>query len=174
MKRKRLSAMMSVILVFCMAMSVSASAVGIGGDSTTISPNAHDVEVKRELVRTQTLVKQPIGYAKGQLSNGTVFLSPGGFYWQDGGLGNSVNLNLSVGWGVVSASVSVGSTSTGGVTGYFAEAPVNKACKLYIYKDLTCNRYANYERLSSNSEWKFTGYDTTVIPTKIYLEVRPV
>lgn len=172
MKRKHLSVMLSFLLVFSMAMSVSASAVGIEHDPTTISPNAHDVEAKRELVNTQTLVKQPIGYAKGQPANGTVFYSPGGFYWSDGGLGTNVNLNLTVGWGVVSANVSVGSTD--GTSGTYISAPLNKPCKLFIYKDLTCKRYANYERLIGTTTWRFTGYDNVVTPTRSYLEVRNV
>ena len=73
MKRKLLSVILSFLFVFSMAISVSASADGIEDGSTTISPRAHDVEAKRELVNTQTLVKHPIGYAKGQPSNGTVF-----------------------------------------------------------------------------------------------------
>lgn len=93
MKRKLLSVILSFLFVFSMAISVSASADGIEDGSTTISPRAHDVEAKRELVNTQTLVKHPIGYAKGQPSNGTVFPSyGGGFYWVDGGFGNSVTL----------------------------------------------------------------------------------
>lgn len=88
MKRKLLSVILSFLFVFSMAISVSASADGIEDGSTTISPRAHDVEAKRELVNTQTLVKHPIGYAKGQPSNGTVFPSyGGGFYWVDGGVG---------------------------------------------------------------------------------------
>lgn len=77
MKRKLLSVILSFLFVFSMAISVSASADGIEDGSTTISPRAHDVEAKRELVNTQTLVKHPIGYAKGQPSNGTVFPSYG-------------------------------------------------------------------------------------------------
>ena len=172
MKRKFLYATLSLLLVFSMAMSVSASAVGNGSDPTTVSPAAHDVEGKRELVNTQTLVKYPIGYAKGQPSNGTVFYSSGGFFWSDGGFGNSVSLSLSLGWGPVSASVSVG--STGGVTGYFIDAPVNKPCKLFIYKDLTCKRYANYERVIGTTTWRFTGYDTVVTPTRTHYEVKLV
>ncbi len=173
MKRKLLSAILSLLLVFSMAMSVSASAVGIEDNSTTISPYAHDVEAKRELVNAKTLVKHPIGYAKGQPANGTVFSSPGGFYWSDGGFGNSVTLNLSLGWGPVSANVSVG--STGGTTGKFISSPyVNKPCKLFIYKDLSCKRYANYERLIGTTTWKFVGYDNVVTPTREYLEVKLV
>lgn len=150
MKRKLLSVILSFLFVFSMAISVSASADGIEDGSTTISPRAHDVEAKRELVNTQTLVKHPIGYAKGQPSNGTVFPSyGGGFYWVDGGFGNSVTLNLNLGWGPISTSVSVG--STGGTAGYFVSAPVNKPCKLFVYRDLTCKRYANYERLIGTS-----------------------
>lgn len=105
MKRKLLSVILSFLFVFSMAISVSASADGIEDGSTTISPRAHDVEAKRELVNTQTLVKHPIGYAKGQPSNGTVFPSyGGGFYWVDGGFGNSVTLNLNLGWGPISTS----------------------------------------------------------------------
>lgn len=56
MKRKLLSVILSFLFVFSMAISVSASADGIEDGSTTISPRAHDVEAKRELVNTQTLV----------------------------------------------------------------------------------------------------------------------
>ena len=173
MKRKLLSVILSFLFVFSMAISVSASADGIEDGSTTISPRAHDVEANRELVNTQTLVKHPIGYAKGQPSNGTVFPSyGGGFYWVDGGFGNSVTLNLNLGWGPISTSVSVG--STGGTAGYFVGAPVNKPCKLFVYRDLTCKRYANYERLIGTSKWWFKGYNTVVTPTRNYFEVRLV
>ena len=173
MKRKLLSVILSFLFDFSMARSVSATADGIEDGSTTISPRAHDVEAKRELVNTQTLVKHPIGYAKGQPSNGTVFPSyGGGFYWVDGGFGNSVTLNLNLGWGPISTSVSVG--STGGTAGYFVSAPVNKPCKLFVYRDLTCKRYANYERLIGTSKWWFKGYNTVVTPTRNYFEVRLV
>lgn len=172
MKRKFMLMMLALLLTFSMVMSVSASAVETEYNPTTTSPRAHDVEGKRELVGTETYIKKPIGYAKGQPANGTVFSSPGGFFWVDGGFGNSVSLNLSLSWGIVSANISVG--STGGTSGYFISAPVNKPCKLFIYKDLTCKRYANYERLIGTSTWRLTGYDTVVTPTRTYFEVRVV
>lgn len=89
-----------------------------------------------------------------------------------GGFGNSVTLNLNLGWGPISTSVSVG--STGGTAGYFVSAPVNKPCKLFVYRDLTCKRYANYERLIGTSKWWFKGYNTVVTPTRNYFEVRLV
>lgn len=74
MKRKLLSVILSFLFVFSMAISVSASADGIEDGSTTISPRAHDVEAKRELVNTQTLVKHPLVTLRDNLLMAQYFL----------------------------------------------------------------------------------------------------
>lgn len=74
MKRKLLSVILSFLFVFSMAISVSASADGIEDGSTTISPRAHDVEAKRELVNTQTLVNTPLVTLRDNLLMAQYFL----------------------------------------------------------------------------------------------------
>lgn len=169
MKKRLLSFIFFVILLLSMALPAFALNPDNGPDIA--SPNAHDMEYKRELVCPPELVEDmEIGFASGQPANGTVFASPGGFYWKDGGLFNSVDVNFSVSWGIVSASISVGST---GGTGEYISAPTNTRCKLFIKKDIEVARYANYERMrGSTGAWTFTGYEDVVTVVGYELEVR--
>lgn len=168
MKKRILSFIFSIFLL--LSMMVPAFALNAGDGSDVVRPTAHDVEYKRTLVSSESIDETPIGFASGQPANGTIFTSPGGFFWNDGGLFNSVDISFSVSWGIVSASVSVGSTGT---TGESISAPTNTRCKLFIYKEFTVDRYANYERVrGSTGAWTFTGYEDIVTTTGHRLEVR--
>lgn len=167
MKKRYLATVFAVLLLFSTILSPSAA--GIDNSPDVVSPTAHDVEYKRELVGEPKLFeKHPIGFASGQPANGTVFTSPGGFYWSDGGLLNSVDVSLGASWGIFS--ISVGSV---GGTGRYIDAPTNTRCKLFIYKDIVCEKYANYERLrGSTGEWTFTGYENVAYVITEHLEIR--
>lgn len=78
------------------------------------------------------VTKKGIGYAGNQKSGGTVFTSPGGFYWQDGGYKTSVSFSSNFGYDPVSTSFDV-SRGSQQKTGVWISSPyVNKPCKLYI------------------------------------------
>lgn len=135
-----------------------------------VSPKAHDMEYKSELVDTQTALKVYIGPAGGQPANGSVLPAGSHIVWNDGGYDTSVSISIS--WGAFSVSVSPG--HVGGNTGYSIPALANRACKLYVYKDITTYKYAEYERLIGTSTWRFTGYRYGHAATRNYLEVRAV
>jgi hypothetical protein len=182
MKRK----LISLVLVLVMSMSLSAPA--LASDATMpigttveipiyeplatdqISPMAHDMEYKSELVGTITKTKVSIGPAGGQPANGSVLPAGSSFIWNDGGYDTSVSISIT--WGVFSVSVSPG--HIGDSTGCSVPALANKACKLYVYKDITTYKYAEYERLIGTSTWRLTGYRYGHAATKLYLEVKAV
>ena len=166
MKKRMLLKRMLLSIVMCLTMALGLVMPAWAADDM-VSPAAHDMEYKTELVSSQSLPKQEIGFAKGQNANGTTFSSSGGFYWTDGG--NLVDVSLSVSWGVASVSISAGSV---GGTGMFITAPANTPCKLFIYKDLVVKRYKEYERLSGTATWNFIGYKTGVEEVGTHLEVR--
>lgn len=130
---------------------------------------AGDTEYKRELVETKSFTKKYIGIAGNQPSGGTVFKSAGGFYWSDGG--NIVNVSFALAAGPVSIGISAGKS---GSSGTYISAPVNVACKLHIYKDVTVRKYALYRKTVGSSTWILDSYDYGAETTRNYLDVRPV
>lgn len=172
--RKSSKRIATLLMAVCMMFSLLcpiASAAGDDDDTGTVSPMAHDVEYKRDRIGSETDYDVYAGPANGQPVNGTIFTSPGGFHWSDGGLFNSVTVSFGVSFGRFSTSVSVG--SVGGTTGKLISAPTGVRCKLYVYRDITCTRYANYERMrGSTGPWTFTGYDDVITVTGERLEVR--
>lgn len=131
---------------------------------------AGDVEYKRVLEETKSFTRKYIGPAGGQPSNGTVFETGGGFYWNDGG--NNVSVSFGLSTGPVSLSVSVG--KVGGTTGIYAAAPTNKACKLQIYKDITVYKYALYKRPAGSTSWTLDTYQYGQEATRVYPVVELV
>lgn len=140
------------------------------------SPRMDEVVEKWEKVSTKTVTKKGIGYAANQKANGTVFSSPGGFYWQDGGNDVYVGISLNFGAGLTSFSLAVspGKTATTGV--WISSPYVNQACKLYIYKDLEITQYKVYRKnkYAPDSAYQFVGYQYTKVDTKDYLTVLKV
>lgn len=125
-------------------------------------------------VSTQKVVKKAIGYAGNQKSGGTVFSSTGGFYWQDGGYNTSVDVSVSFGYGPVSLGLSIprGSSQT---TGQWITSPyINRACKLYIHKDIEITAYAVYTKPKYSGNWTFSRYQYVPVETRDYLSVRAV
>lgn len=166
MRKRAFSAIFAILLVWSIALPAAAAYV-----PDEISPHAHDVEYKSELVSSSSWIKYPVGFAGGQPKNGTVFTNSGGFFWTDGG--NNVSVDLTVSWGIVSANISSGSVASTGSTSQWTSAPTNTPCKLFIYKDIRCDRYAQYERLrGSTGPWNLVGYDEDVYTERVYLEVR--
>lgn len=163
--KKYLSVFLAVLVVFSTILAPAAEAISLSSDIVT--PAAHDVEYRRDLVNESNPTEYAIGFANGQPSNGTTFTSEGGFYWTDGGLFNSVEVNLGASWGIFS--ISAGSV---GGTGDYISAPKGVPCKLFVYKTIICRKYANYERLRGATDWTFTGYETVTEITNHRLEVR--
>ena len=130
---------------------------------------AGDTEYKRELVETKTFTKKYIGVAGNQPSGGTVFNSAGGFYWSDGG--NIINVSFALSAGPVSIGISAGKS---GSSGTYISAPVNTACKLHVYKDVTVRKYALYKKTVGSSTWTLDSYDYGAETTRNHLEVRAV
>lgn len=130
---------------------------------------AGDIEYKREVVETKNFTKKYIGVAGNQPSGGTVFSSPGGFYWSDGG--NIVNVSFALSAGPVSIGISAGKT---GSSGTYISAPVNTACKLHVYRDVTVRKYALYKRTVGSNTWTLDSYSYGAETTRNYLEVRAV
>lgn len=120
------------------------------------------------------ITRKGIGYAGNQKPDGTVFESPGGFYWQDGGYETSVSFSLSFGYGPVSMSFDI-SRGSKQATGEWISSPyVNKPCKLYIYKDIEVTAYAVYKKPKYSGNWTFSGYQYVPVETRDYLSVRAV
>lgn len=155
----RIIRLTAVAICAIMALTMVAVAANV---SDGVSPNAHDVEYKRELVNREKFLKVPIGKAGGQPRSGWYFTQPTWITWSDGG--NKVDVSLSVSWGVVNASISAGkASSSGSVVSVSMEAPMNQYCYLYIHRDIVCERYANYERLrGSTGAWRLVDYDEVV------------
>lgn len=125
-------------------------------------------------VGRQKFIEKPIGYAGNQKSGGTVFRSPGGFYWQDGGYEASVDFSLSLGYGPVSVSMNI-SRGSSQSTGQWISSPyVNRACKLYIHKDVEITAYAVYTKPKYSGSWTFSRYQYVSVDTRDYLSVRAV
>ncbi|MDR2830534.1 MAG: hypothetical protein LBB45_05840 [Methanobrevibacter sp.] len=128
-------------------------------------------EYKLEKVGSQTATKVRIGYAANQPKNGTVFASTGGFYWSDGG--NEVSISISIGYGIFSLSVSPGKPAS---SGEYISAPVNKACKLVIHKDIEVIKYQLYRRPLvagvGTGNWTYVEDSYTKTPVKHYLSVE--
>ena len=132
---------------------------------------APEYEYKYVKVGSQTKTKVKIGYAAGQKSNGTVFSSPGGFYWQDGG--NNVSISVSVAYGVFSVSASPGSVQNSGK--WISSPYVGKPCKLLIYKDIEISKIEVYRKRAMTSEsWKLYKTEYPSKETREYLEVVKV
>jgi len=186
--RKGLRRLVAIVLTAAMALSIGTPAFAavnseLNGkvlntvvidveekqEPTVVTPKAGDTEYKRELVETKNFTKKYIGVAGNQPSNGTVFMSPGGFYWSDGG--STVSVSFALTTGAISLGISVGKT---GSSGQYIDAPVNTACKLHIYKDITVNKYAVYKKTVGSSTWVFDRYDYGTETTRVYLEVRAV
>lgn len=138
---------------------------------STITPRAHDMESKREVVGTYVDTKRRIGFAGGQPANGVV-MSDGYIYYVDSG--NEVPISITCNLGKISVGISSGYVSNS-VTGYSVRAIPNTPCKLVVYKDITVTKYAVYERLAgSDLPWKFVHYVTFAEPTRLYLEAEAV
>lgn len=190
--RKGLRKLVAIVLTATMALTIGAPAFAaetpaesgevlntvivdlpkenVTNETSSAITRAGDTEYKKELVETKSFTKKYIGVAAGQPSNGTVFSSPGGFYWSDGG--NNVDVSFAMTAGVVSLGISAGKTGT---TGQYISSPyVNRACKLHIYKDVTVYKHAIYKRISSGSAWTLDSYVYTTDETRAYLEVRAV
>lgn len=132
-------------------------------------------DYKNELIATKTVSKVPIGFAANQPSNGTVFASTGGFFWQDGG--NNVSLSLSVGlaYGPVSVSVSASPGSSSNTGSYIQSPWINKPVKLFIYKDIQVSQYKAYRKARmGNGGWEYIRTFETSTPTTNYLEVKKI
>lgn len=178
--------LISLLLVFVISMSFSVSTFAFAfiapGESTVqipiyeplstgqVSPKAHDIEYKAELVDTTTTTKVYIGPAGGQPANGSVLPAGSSFIWNDGGYDKTISISIT--WGVFSVSVSPG--HIGDNTGYSVPALANTPCKLYVYKDITTYKYAEYERLYGAPTWRFIGYKYGHAATSLYLEVHAV
>lgn len=166
-------------VVMCLSISLPAFATHIE-DSDIVTANsdssgshrAHDVEERYELVSDETKKNIYVGYAAGQMKNGTVFHSkdgPCGFFWTDSG-GNMVDISLSLSFGPLSVSASTGSTGMGGM---FISARPEIPCKLYVARDFNVKRYKVYERpIGSSMGWCFRRYETevTIVKTHLYIE----
>lgn len=115
--------------------------------------------------------KVNIGYAGAQPSGGTVFNSPGGFYWQDGGYNRTVSVGVS--YGVFSVSVSAGKSSSSGryISSPWTKVPV----KLHVAKDIKVQKYSVYRRSKyAGGQWQFYKTDYTKTPYRDYLTVDRV
>ena len=121
------------------------------------------------LIATKYFTKQAIGWAGNQLSGGVVFNTGGYIYWADNG-GYTTTVSLSLSRGFVSLGISQGYKAPNNVEGYSAYCAANKACKLYIYKDLTVKTYY-YEVYDGANVWS-RGYTDQVITTRAYLDIR--
>lgn len=135
---------------------------------TDISPQANDWDYKWVDVDSKTLTKVRIGEAGNQPSKGTVFTSPGGFFWQDGS--PFVELSLGFTFGKVTVNAAKGSV---GSTGDYISAPVDVPCKLIIYKDIKVTKYAVYRKKPFTSqEWTFDRYEYRSEYPRVYLVVE--
>lgn len=130
-----------------------------------------EYEYRLEKVGTEVAKKVKIGYAANQPANGTVFSSPGGFYWSDGG--SEVSVSFSIGYGVFSISVSPGKTGT---SGDWIETPyLNTPVKLLISKDITVTKYNKYRKpIAGSGGWQYVGDEYLKVPTMNYLDVVKV
>ncbi|MGL5711991.1 MAG: hypothetical protein ACRCX2_03155 [Paraclostridium sp.] len=115
--------------------------------------------------------KANIGYAGNQPIGGTVFNSPGGFFWQDGGSNKTVS--ISVGYGTFSVSVPLGKVT--GSSGQYISSPWTKVpVKLHVAKDIKVQKYNVYRKPKYGGQWQFYKVDYTKIPYRNHLSVRKV
>lgn len=130
---------------------------------------APEYEYKYVKVESSTARKVRIGYASGQPSNGTVFMSPGGFWWKTGG-STSVPVSVSVSFGVFSVIASPGSVQSAGT--YVSSPYVNQACKLLVYKDIEISKVEVYrKRAMTTDTWTLYTTEYPSAQTRDYLEV---
>lgn len=118
-------------------------------------------EYKTELVGTQIAKKVKIGYAEGQPPKGTIFHSPGSFYWSNSG--SKVTVTISVAYGAYSIGVTPGSISG---TGVVVTSPYRgQAVKLLIHKDIEVKKYKQYRKtVMGSGKWEYVGDVYTKVP----------
>lgn len=125
-------------------------------------------------VGKKKFIKKEIGFAGNQKRDDTVFKTSGGFYWQDGGYKTSVNFSFGVGYGPISASLSISTGSKESTGQWIPSLYVNRACKLFIHKDVEIATYAVYSKPKYSGSWTFSSYQHTSVDTRDYLSVRAV
>ncbi|MGG2028360.1 hypothetical protein AB1282_21900 [Gottfriedia sp. S16(2024)] len=118
-------------------------------------------EYKNELAGTQTAKKVKIGYAAGQPPKGTIFHSPGSFYWSEGG--SKVTVTITVAYGAYSLGVTPGTISG---TGVVVKSPYKgQAVKLLIHKDIEVKKYKQYRKaVMGSGTWEYVGDVYTKVP----------
>ncbi|KQL33984.1 hypothetical protein AN960_20310 [Bacillus sp. FJAT-25509] len=118
-------------------------------------------EYKNELAGTQTAKKVKIGYAAGQPPKGTIFHSPGSFYWSEGG--SKVTVTITVAYGAYSLGVTPGTISG---TGVVVKSPYKgQAVKLLIHKDIKVKKYKQYRKaVMGSGTWEYVGDVYTKVP----------
>lgn len=128
-------------------------------------------EYKNELAGTQIAKKVKIGYAEGQPVKGTIFHSPGSFYWSDGG--SKVTVTITVAYGAYSLGVTPGTVNG---TGVVVKSPyTGQAVKLLIHKDIEVKKYKQYRKaVMGSGPWEYVGDVYTKVPVLNHFTVVKV
>lgn len=130
----------------------------------------YDYEYVSKPSGSPVTVKKGIGFAGGQPSNGTVFNSPGGFLWQDGGYNQSVSIGI--GGKLFSISVSAGKVNA--TTGIYISAPAKVPVKLYVSKDIKSQKYIVYRKNIATGSMTYYSEHYTHTPVRNYFDVKKV